>query len=501
LRIALILGVLGNLLRVFSLAFLPPLILALVDGELIVAKHFAISLGISVVLGSILARTFEPARLLRRPEALAVVSGAWLVVAAAGGVPYVLHGLSPVDAFFESMSGFTTTGATILTDFDAPGRAFFLWRAMSQWFGGLGVIALFVIVLPQLGIAGRQLFFAEASGAPSEGISPQVRTASRKLWILYTGLTALLALLLMATGFDWYEGLVHALTTLSAGGFSPSGTSIEGYANPAAEWVLIVFMVISGTSYTLQYRAVTGRPGALVRDGEFVAYFLFSLFAALGLSWMLAGGGLDLDALRRAAFQITSLASSTGYASENYQLWGQGEKAFLVLAMLVGGCAGSACGGPKVVRWLILGKFLRREMTEALHPRAIIPLRYKHHHITSSVMRAVLSLIVVYVIGYLVIALAVIWLDGCTMEEGFTAAMACLGNIGPGFGRAGPMDNFAFFSDSAKLVLSAGMWFGRLEIVSVLALLNFDAWRGTRWSGADRTSSRLRARRAAGGGT
>ena len=499
-RLALILGVLGNLLRVFSLAFLPPLILALVDGEFDVARHFAISLAIAAAAGSILARTFERSRLLLRPEALAVVSGAWLVVAAAGGVPYLFHGLSPADAFFESMSGFTTTGATILTDFEAPGRAFFLWRAMSQWFGGLGVIALFVIVLPQLGIAGRQLFFAEASGAPSEGISPQVRTASRKLWMLYTGLTALLAVLLVVTGFDWYEGLVHALTTLSAGGFSPSGTSIQGYGNHSAEWVLVVFMVISGTSYTLQYRAISGRPGALVRDGEFLAYFLFSVLAALGLSWMLAGAGFDLDALRRAAFQVTSLASSTGYASENYELWGQGEKAVLVLAMLVGGCAGSACGGPKVVRWLILGKFLKREMTQALHPRAIVPLRYKHHQITPSVMRAVLTLIVVYAIGYVVLALGVIWLQGCTMEEGFSAALACLGNIGPGFGRAGPMDNFAFFSDGAKLLLAAGMWFGRLEIVSVLALLNWDAWQGTRWSSADLSPSRLRPRRSAGGG-
>ena len=353
-RLSLVFGVIGHLLLLFAPAFLAPLGLAFFQGHYESAGYFAISLGLTAGVGWSVGLLFPRAPLLWRGEALAIVAGTWLVVGVFSALPYMFFGLSPIDAVFEAISGLTTTGATVLTDFTVYDDAFFLWRAMTQWFGGLGVIALFVVVLPRLGIAGRQLFFAEASISTSEGVSPQIRDAARKLWILYMGLTALLAGLLMLAGFDLYNGIVHALTTMSAGGFSPNGRSIEGFGNANAEWILVVFMVLSGTSFPLQWRFFSGRLMAFFRDGEFVVYLLFMAAAALILSMLLPGGITGAGNLRASSFQVASLTSSTGYASVDYQAeWSYAAKAMLVVVMLVGGCAGSACGGPKVIRYIL----------------------------------------------------------------------------------------------------------------------------------------------------
>lgn len=485
-RLAIIGGVIGHQLKLFALAFLAPIGLALVDGDHSSAAWFAISLAVAYGSGWSLSRGFRPTRYLQRSEAFAVVSGTWLVVALFAGVPYLFHGLGPVDAFFESMSGLTTTGATILKEIGVEhhGRAFYLWRAMTQWFGGLGVIALFVVILPRLGVSGRQIFFAEASDASSEGLTPQVRSAAKRLWIFYILLTATQAGLLMATGFDLYEGVVHALTTLAAGGFSPHPASVGGYANPAAEWVFIFFMVISGTSYPLQYRAMTGKPGALFKDGEFLAYLGMCVIATFALAMWL-GGAFDADAIRRGAFQVTSLASSTGYASENYDLWNDACKAILVLVMLIGGCAGSACGGPKVVRYLLCFKFVRREMRQVLHPRAVIPLRYKGRTIKAGVMRSVLTLVLIYLVMYVALGALVVVLEddtpGMDLTVGMSASLACLGNIGPGFGTVGPAGHFADLGADTKVMLTLGMWLGRLEILAVLSLISIAVWRSARF--------------------
>jgi trk system potassium uptake protein TrkH len=487
-RIVVVLAIVARLVRFFALAFVPPLVLAMVDGHHRTALAFGGAALVAALLGSLGGRLATPPRLLHRVEAMAVVAGAWMAIAAVGGLPYVFvqHGLGPVDALFESMSGFTTTGATILTDFTRYDRAFFLWRAMTQWFGGLGVIALGMVVLPRLGIAGRQLMFAEASAAPSEGISPQVRHTARTLWFLYTALTVLLVGLLMGQGLSVYDGIVHALTTMSAGGFSPYGDSIRGLANPGAEWILVIFMVISGSSYALQWRALTRGPQELWRDGELMTYLLLSALLAVGLAAVLAGGLPDAEALRTGAFQISSLASSTGYASVDYEVWTPAAKVLLVLAMLLGGCAGSACGGPKVVRWILLARFFRREMRQALHPRAVLSLKYKGRTITAPILRSVVMLVVAFLALFLFIGAWLIVFEGVSFEEGFGSSIACVGNVGPAFGRFGPMGSFAGYSPGAKVLLLVGMWLGRLEVVTVMALLGREAWRGARWRGPQR---------------
>lgn len=485
-RLRLVLSVIGYLLRLFALAFVPPLVMAVylaVRGEAAwwAPVAFFAAMVVTGTWGWLLARGFERTPSLRRSEALAVVAGTWLLVATCAAVPYLFYGIDVIDAFFESLSGLTTTGATILTDFSRYDHAFYLWRAMTQWFGGLGVIALFVVILPRLGIAGRQIFFAEASTAAGEGISPQIRESARRLWILYIALTGAQALLLVLTGYPLYDAVVHSLTTLSAGGFSPNPQSIQGYHNPGAEWVIILFMVLSGTSFTLQYRAFTRRPSEFFRDGEFVAYFLVIVILGLGAGALLVGGVPSLESARTGLFQVASLASSTGYASADFELWGSGLKTVLVLAMVIGGCAGSACGGAKVIRYLLSTKYLAREMTQVLHPRAVIPIRYRGSSIPPQVIRSVVTLVFLYIVGYAVTGAVVTIMEDVELTTGFSAALACLGNIGPAFGFAGPMGSYAEFSDPAKIVLALSMWIGRLEIVTVVALLHPHVWKNVRW--------------------
>ena len=486
-RVRLVLGVIGFFLRMFALAFIPPFVMALanmVQGhpESGAVPGFATALAVTAGIGWLFSRGFERSPLLRRGEALGVVAGTWLLVAACGSIPYLFYHLSLTDAFFESMSGLTTTGATILTDFARHDRPFYLWRAMTQWFGGLGVIALFVVILPRLGIAGRQIFFAEASSASGDGVSPQVRDSARRLWILYTGLTLLEVVLLRVTGMTLYDAVVHSMTTMSAGGFSPHPRSIEGYSNAGAEWVFIVFMVLSGTSFTLQYRAFTKKPLDLVRDAEFRTYFLGMLFLTLLAAALLSEGMPSLESVRTGAFQISSLASSTGYASVDFEGWSQALKTVLILAMVMGGCAGSACGGAKVIRYLITTKVLRRELKQVLHPTAVLPIRYKGVSMPPAVLRAVTTLVVLYIVGYGITgALLVLVEPHIDILTGFSASLACLGNIGPGFGPVGPMGTYADLSTFSKVLLTAAMWVGRLEIVTVVALLHPDVWRNMQW--------------------
>jgi trk system potassium uptake protein TrkH len=478
-RIIPVFAVIGEVLRFFAFAFLPPTILAIFDQNWDSVLSFGVSFLVTLGVGQLAHMGFERLRtpIYHRVEALAIVAFTWLVIGLFGGIPYLFAGLDFADAFFETISGFTTTGATILTDFSLYDRSFYLWRAMTQWFGGLGVIALFVVVLPRLGIAGRQLFFAEASGASDEPLMPQVRHTASRLWLLYSGLTVLQIILLVVVGFAPYDAICHAFTTIAAGGFSPNGQSIMGYDNPAAEWVIIPFMLISGTSFTLLYKVLSRNFFELFRDGEFAWYFSLMLILGVTTAFLIDGNQFNAETLRQGLFQVASVMSSTGYASEDYNVWNDAARVTLVVAMLIGGCAGSAAGGAKVIRYVLFGKHIKREITRIIHPQAIIPIKYKGRVIPNHVIHSVVMLVAMYILGYFLLGVFTVVVGGTDLVTGFSAALACLGNIGPGFGPAGPMGNFASFNDATKVALTLGMWVGRLEIVTVLALLHSHVWR------------------------
>lgn len=478
-RLSLVLGMLGPMCLRYAAVFLVPAALAGWDGDGREATGFLVGAAVTAALGAVLARARTTER-VHRVESMAVVAGAWLLIGVVSAVPFLFVGLRPMDALFEAVSGITTTGASVFTDFTRYGRGVFLWRSILHWIGGLGVIALFVVILPSLGIAGRQLFFAEASAAADEGIAPQVRRLAGKLWLVYTLLTALEIALLVHFGMPGFDAVCNAMATLSAGGFSPNPASIQGYANPACEWVIASFMFLAGANFALQWRMLAGRPLAFARDPEFRVYAAVAALGVLAVAALLPGRVLAEEPLRHAFFQVSSVMSATGFASQDFDLWADGARALLVLLMLFGGCAGSAAGGPKVVRYMIVAKHCGRELVRTVHPQAVVPVRVGPTAIADDVVRSVVAFVVVYVATWGAVSIGLIVL-GSDLVTAPTAALACLANCGPGLAKAGPMANYAHFSDAQKALLVATMWVGRLEVVTVLALLRMDVLRRLRW--------------------
>ena len=479
-RLSNVTGVLGLLLRPFAVVLLAPAAVDLLHGEYAAAGTFAAAAAAALGISLVLARHRVNASQMSRVEAMAVVAAAWLMAATLGAVPYIQQSFHPLDALFESMSGFTTTGSTIFhaEDFDRVSRGLMFWRCMTQWIGGMGIIVLFVAVLPALAVAGRQMFFAEAPGPEEEALTPRIRHTAMVLWRLYVALTAAEVMLLWGVGgMTLYESICHAFTTLAAGGFSPNAESLQGYG-AAAQWIVVPFMFLAGASFSLQFRALR-RPRVLALDTEFRVYAGITVFAALIMAVCLAGtpGHTFATSLRHGFFQAASILTTTGYASEDFALWQAAPLMVLGTLMFIGGCAGSAGGGPKVVRIVILAKFLAREVLTALHPRVIKVVRIGHHPIQTETLRQIVGFLVAYVTIFAVAAILAGMLEN-DITVGFTGAIVTLGNIGPGFGKVGPMATFGDLGWATKTLFIFTMWVGRLEVMTVLVLFSPEVIRG-----------------------
>ncbi len=486
-RLSLVVHVCGLLIRVFGLMFLAPLALALVYREFNDALGFMLAAVVTVAIGQLMRlaggmSAEEAVERMRRAEGLAVVSAAWLLIAGFASIPYLWVGLGPIDAMFEAMSGLTTTGATVFRDFTAFGRGIFFWRSMTQWLGGMGVIALFVAVLPRLAIGGRELFFAEASGPDDEKVSPQIRRTAAILWRLYTALTLLEILSLRIAGYPLYDAVCHSFTTLAAGGFSPHPRSIQGYQSPAGEWVIIVFMFLAGANFALQYRALARRDHRiLARDEEFQAYAGVVVVASVLVALALWRSGSSSDLVRTSLFQVLSIVTTTGFAIEDFQLWSDQAKMILLGLMFIGGCAGSAGGDPKVVRHILLARYTLRELRRTLHPRAVLPVKLGGRVVPETVLQNVAVFFLFYMLTFAVCSAIVIFL-GADIVTGISATAATLGNVGPGFNQVGPMAHFADLHPISRIVLTLAMWIGRLEVLTVLVILRPEAWRSGQWT-------------------
>jgi len=468
-------SVVGQLLRPFALLLLFPALIDFFDNELSSALTFSVTAAVVFVSGILISRYKVDPNRISRIEAMAVVANSWLLAAVLGAVPYLEHGFGPIDALFESMSGFTTTGATIFRgeDFAMATRGLIFWRSLTQWVGGMGIIVLFVAILPALAVAGRQMFFAEAPGPEEEALTPRIRHTAAALYRLYIGLTILEVILLSTVGgMTLFDAICHGCTTLAAGGFSPNPQSIAGYG-ASAQWIITVFMFLAGASFALQYKALS-RPGVLTRDTEFRAYFwVFAVAGVLMAGLMVAtGSGYTLESsLRHGLFQSASILTTTGYASEDFNLWSQSTLMVLAGLMFIGGCAGSAGGGPKVVRMVILAKFLSREVLIALHPRVVRVIRLGGRPIRRDTTRQLIGFLVAYFTIFAVVALITGVLEN-DFRVGLTGSIVTIGNIGPGFGKIGPMETFADLTIATKLLYIFNMWVGRLEVMSVLVLLH-----------------------------
>ena len=486
-RLSLVIHVTGLVVRVFGLMFLAPLVVALIYREFVDAIGFGVVAVLTCAVGHAMRRAGgraaeDAVERMRRVEGLAIVSIAWLLIAWFAGLPYMWNGLGQIDALFESMSGLTTTGATVFRDFSTYGRGIFFWRSLTNWLGGMGVIALFVAILPRLAIGGREIFFAEASGPDDEKVAPQIRRTAALLWRLYAVLTILQIIALLLVGMPLFDSICNTFGTIAAAGFSPHPLSIAGYQNPAAEWVIIVFMFLAGANFALQYRALVMKDVRLFADDDELRAYAGVVLAATVLVAIAIWGSMgSSDTVRAALFQVLSIITTTGFASVDFQLWNDQAKAVLLGLMFIGGCAGSAGGGPKVVRHVLLAKFTLQELRRILHPRAILPVKLNGRVVPPTILQGVIVFFLFYMLTFAVCS-AIVILLGADIVTGISATAATLGNVGPGFNLVGPMANYADLHPISRFVLTLAMWIGRLEVITVLVILRPEAWRSAQWS-------------------
>jgi len=478
---AAILNALGIVLVALGLIMLTPIVVALLAQEYSSIAPFFAACAVSIGLGLLcrwlgcFCSDFDS---LKRSEGMLIVSLAWLVTGAIGAIPYLFFNLGPIDAYFESISGFTTTGATILKDFAPYSKTFFFWRSLSQWLGGMGIIVLFVAILPQFAVAGRQMFFAEAPGPTEEKVTPRITHTAKALWLIYILLTLAEIGLLRLAGMPLFDAVCNSFSTMAAGGFSPHPQSIMGYQSATITWIVTLFMFLAGGNFALQYRVlIQGKVRDLVHNEEFRFYTAIVAGMSLLLGVALAGSGPATwnDGLRDGFFQIASIITTTGFASADFALWTVSAQTLLFTVMLVGGCAGSAGGGVKVVRVLFGLKYLKREIAQVVHPKAVLPIKIDRVTVPDDIQRQILGFLMFYLTLMTLSALAVTMIEG-DAAIGIVGTAATLGNIGPGYGRIGPMASFGELADLTKLIFIVDMVVGRLELIPFLAMLHPDFW-------------------------
>jgi trk system potassium uptake protein TrkH len=418
-------------------------------------------------------------RLAANSRGFLLVFLAWIAVCLAGALPYYCSGYIAgfTDAVFESVSGFTTTGATVLHDVEALPRPLLFWRALTHWLGGMGIVVLTVALLPLLGAGGFQLVKAEAPGPEKEKITPRITLTARILWLLYIALTAIQALLLFCFGMDWFDAIVHAFSTMATGGFSSRNDSLAYYQSPAIEWVCAVFMLLAGFNFSLIWQLLRGNFRELARNSEARAYGLLTLTAALIVAIAIIPQSDSVEAaLRQSVFNVASILTTTGLFNENYLAWPALAQGALFFLMFSGGCSGSTSGGVKIIRYVILAKQTGNEMKKIVYPKGVFNIQLDGKSGKKDVVYGVAGFVFLYFLLLVAIALLV---SSCGEDvfTSFNTALVCLGNIGLGFGKLGPFAAFPGFPPYVKWGLSLAMILGRLELWTVMVFFTRDFWR------------------------
>ena len=417
---------------------------------------------------------------LSRRDGFAIVAFGWLFASLFGALPYILSGVipNPVSAVFETMSGFTTTGASVLSRIEFLPKGILFWRALTHFFGGMGVLVLCIAILPFLGVGGMQLYRAEMPGPSKDRLTPRIETTAKLLWGVYLVLCVLEALLLKVGGMPWFDAWCHSFGTVATGGFSNYDASIGIYNSLYFEMVITLFMFLSGVNFALHYRALKGEVSAFYRDPEFLAYlgiWLACCFAMTLNTWRNVFPSF-WHAARASFFTGTSIMTTTGFVTADYEKWPALSKILLVLMMFFGGCAGSTAGGIKIVRLFVLIRTGLREMIIYIQPQAVIPVKIGRKPLDPAIVSHITAFFVTYVLIF-VVASAVMTFFTPDMETAITSVAATLNNVGPGLGAVGPMDNYAGIPTAGKVILTLCMLLGRLELYTVLVLFLPSFWR------------------------
>lgn len=413
-------------------------------------------------------------------EGFAIVGFGWIALSLFSALPFVISGAIPsyTDAFFETMSGFTTTGASILTDIEALPKGILFWRSFTHWIGGMGIIVFSIAILPFLGVAGMQLFKAEVPGPTADKLTPRITETAKILWGVYFLFTIVETVLLIFAGMDLFDALCHTFGTMATGGFSTKNASVAAYNSPVIDYIIIVFMIIAGANFALHYRVLTGNYRELFRNEELKYFLLVIFFATAFVTYdILRLNYANLsDAIRYALFQVVSIITTTGYGTFDYEKLSATTHFILLLLMFIGGCAGSTGGGLKVIRSIILSKYVYTEIKRLIHPKAIIPVRFGGRAIEKNILSNISAFFIVYILisAFSVMLITLFQVDIVTS---IGAVAACINNIGPGLADVGPTDNYSHFHPFVKWYLSILMLLGRLEVFTILVLLTPAFWK------------------------
>jgi trk system potassium uptake protein TrkH len=470
----------GLILVCVGLFMVVPLACGWYCGDSSVAPLF-LSLCVTVLAGCFLMFFFRRPgpMVINHREGMVIVSLGWAACGFFGALPFALGGFpSFTDAFFESVSGFTTTGASILTNIEALPKGLLLWRSLTHWLGGMGIIVMTIAILPFLGVGGMQLYKAEVPGPVADKLQPRIKDTAMSLWKVYVFFTALETVLLMFGGMDLFESVCHAFGTMATGGFSTRNVSIAAYDSAYIDYVISFFMLVAGLNFALHFQLFRGRPLVLWRDPEF--RFFGILVLLLTAVVVVATYGVNYftwaDAARFGVFQVASIITTTGYATADYELWLPLPQGVLLLCMFVGGCAGSTAGGIKCMRVMLLLKQAYRELFRMVHPRAVMPLKFGPKLVKEEVLTSIWGFFILFIVLFVLSSLTLAAL-GVDVLTSFAAVVACIGNVGPGLGDVGPTENYAAIPALGKWVLGFCMILGRLEIYTVLVLFVPEFWR------------------------
>ena len=469
--------VLSRVMAVLAALMIPPIIAALYYGEEI--YYFVATMAISGALAVLLSLPRLKYRDFYAREGFVSVALSWLLISMVGALPFVIAGEIPsyIDAFFEIVSGFTTTGATILTDIEAVSKGLLLWRSLSHWIGGMGVLVFIMAVVPLSEERSMHIMRAEVPGPVVGKLVPRIRLSSAITYLMYIALTVILIILLCAGGMPFFDSLNHAMATAGTGGFSVKQLSIGYYDSVYIDVVTSIFMLLFGVNFSIYFLLLMKKFRAALLDSEFLGYFGI----ALGVSVLIALDIIDeyggfWNAFRYSLFQVSSLMTTTGFATADFTLWPAFSKSLLIIVMLIGASAGSTGGGLKVSRVIIFFKTASQEIGKMLNPRRTASVRVNGRALATTTIRNTLVFISLYFLITLVLVVLVS-LDGYDFETTFASVVSCMSNVGPGLGPAGPMGSFDIFSDLSKVLLSFGMLIGRLEIFPILILFSPATWR------------------------
>lgn len=477
-RIVPVLSVLGFIICAVGIAMLAALAFAFYHDEpefqsILISALISIGVGMFLML---FMKRLEGEE-LRAREGFAIVTFGWIVAPLFGCLPFLLSGAIPnvTDAYFESVSGFTTTGASILSDVESLSQGLLFWRAMTQWLGGMGIVVLSLAILPLLGVGGMQLFKAEFAGPTKDKLTPRIAETARILWSVYVLMTVVQTGLLMAGGMSFFDALCHSFATIATGGFSTKNASIAHFNSGYIDVVVTAFMFIAATNFPLHYAALSGK-FRYFKDNEFQFFSISALVATFLIVPFLLSEHDLLNAIRYAAFNVVSVMSSTGFASADFALWAPLAQIVLLLLMFPAACAGSTGGGMKNVRVLLLLKTAANELKHLVHPQAVIPVRYNGRMVEQDILFNIAGFIILYLVTFATATIAVT-ATGLDLVTSLSAVVAAMSNIGPGLGEVGPMANYGGLSDVVKWILSACMVIGRLEIFTVFVLFSRVFWR------------------------